>query len=132
MIGKHFDRWNNKKKELDAKVEEPLYFKQGEIWWVHLGINIGFEANGKGDEFMRPVIILKKYNKFSFLALPLSTSPKTNSYRISIGIVDGKEATANLSQIRNIDSKRLINKVDHLEENKFLDINKKAKEINFL
>jgi hypothetical protein len=49
---------------------------------------------------MRPVIVLKKYNKYSFLALPLSTSPKENRYRISVGIVDGKNATANLSQLK--------------------------------
>ena len=48
-----------------------LYFREGEIWWVRLGHNIGYEADGKSREFTRPVIILKKYNQYSFLELPL-------------------------------------------------------------
>jgi mRNA-degrading endonuclease toxin of MazEF toxin-antitoxin module len=79
---------------------------------------------------MRPVIILKKYNEFSFLALPLTTSKKTNKYRIFVGVVDGKEAYGNLSQLRNIDSKRLINKVGYVDGRLFIDIKKKARRVN--
>jgi mRNA interferase MazF len=127
---KDFDTWNTKKKEIDAR-QEILFFREGEVWWVHLGLNVGFEMNGKGNEFMRPVLIIRKYNKFSFLALPLGTSPKENEYRIPVGIIDGKKALANLSQLRNIDSKRLINKVGHIEHEKLKEIKEKASRINF-
>jgi mRNA interferase MazF len=127
---KDFDGWNIKKKVIDSHINE-LFFREGEIWWVHLGLNIGFETNGKGVDFMRPVIILKKYNQYSFLALPLSTSNKINFYRIRIGIVDGKEAFANLSQMRNIDSKRLINKVGRVSIDELVLIKKKANQVNF-
>ena len=127
---KDFDSWNKKKKQIDEK-EERLFFRTGEIWWVNLGLNIGYEANGKSDDFMRPVIILKKFNEFSFIGVPLSTSPKTNKYRIPVGMVDEKKAFANLSQIRNLDSKRLINKVGHLEAGKLVEINKKISRVNF-
>jgi len=126
---KDFDQWNEKKKQIDAK-ESRLFFYQGEVWWVNLGLNIGYETNGKGDDYMRPVIILKKYNEFSFLALPLTTSKKTNKYRIFVGVVDGKEAYGNLSQLRNIDSKRLINKVGYVDGRLFIDIKKKARRVN--
>src|SRR5437667_236634 len=62
---KDFDRWNKTKKKLNAEVE-PLYFREGEIWWVHLGVNIGYEIDGKRENFARPVIVLRKYNKYSF------------------------------------------------------------------
>lgn len=94
-------------------------------------MNIGYEANGKSEDFMRPVIILKKFNQFSFIGVPLSTSPKTNKYRISVDIVDNKKAFANMSQIRNLDSKRLINKVGHMEANKLVGLNKKISRVNF-
>jgi len=126
---KDFNKWNTKKKQIDAK-EARLFFHQGEIWWVNLGLNIGYEMNGKGDEYMRPVIILKKYNEFSFLALPLSTSKKINQYKISVGVVDGKEACASLSQMRNIDSKRLINRVGYIKAPLFSEIKKKASRVN--
>src|SRR6202521_2130349 len=127
-----FDRWNDIKKATDAVDETArLYFRGGEVWWVRLGKNIGYETDGKSREFTRPVIILKKYNQYSFLALPLTTSPKPNPYRLPIGIVDGKQAFATLSQLRNIDSKRLVKKISHLDGDIVGAIKKKASRVNF-
>lgn len=129
---KDFDLWNEKKKQIDVRViENTLFFKEAEVWWVHIGLNVGFETNGKGSEFTRPMLILKKYNQFSFLALPLSTSTKTNKYRISVGLIDGENATANLSQLKNIDSKRLAKKICTLEKDLFENIKRKTSQVNF-
>ena len=58
---KDFDRWNEIKKATDAADEGArLYFREGEVWWVRLGHNVGYEANGKSREFTRPVVVLKK------------------------------------------------------------------------
>ena len=111
---KDFDRWNQAKKKLNADVE-PLYFREGEVWWVHLGVNIGYEIDGKKENFARPVIVLRKYNKYSFLALPLTTSAKRNPWKLPIGHIAGKQAFAVLSQLRNIDSRRLYQKVAWIE-----------------
>ena len=110
---KDFDRWNTQKKGLNTDVE-PLYFREGEIWWVHLGVNIGYEIDGKSDNFARPVIVLRKYNKYSFLALPLTTSARPSPWKLPLGIVGGKASFAILSQLRNIDSRRLYQKVASL------------------
>jgi mRNA interferase MazF len=129
---KDFDRWNGIKKATDGADETTrLYFREGEVWWVRLGKNIGYETDGKSREFTRPVIILKKYNQYSFLALPLTTSPKPNPYRLPIGIVDGKQAFATLSQLRNIDSKRLVKKIVHLDGDIVAAIKKEASRVNF-
>src|SRR5262249_33753522 len=95
---------------------EPLYFREGEIWWAHLGVNIGYESDGKHENFARPVIVLRKYNKYSFLALPLTTSEKPNPWKLPVGFVAGKQAFAVLSQLRNIDSRRLYQKVGWIEQ----------------
>jgi mRNA interferase MazF len=122
----------NIKKATDAADEAArLYFREGEVWWVRLGKNIGYEANGKSREFTRPVIILKKYNQYSFLALPLTTVPKPNRHRLPIGVVDGSQASATLSQLRNIDSKRLVKKIVHLDADIFAAIKKEASCVNF-
>jgi len=129
---KDFDLWNQKKKELDKKfAENSVFFKEAEVWWVHIGLNIGFETNGKGDEFTRPALIIKKYNQFSFLAVPLSTSVKIHRYHVSVGSIDGKDAIANLSQIKNIDSRRLVRKICTLEKGLFEDIKRKTSQVNF-
>ncbi len=125
-----YDAWNLKKKSLNEKTDIP-FFREGEIWWIHLGVNIGYELNGKGKESTRPVIILKKYNQYSFLALPLSTSTKKNNFRVFIGIVAGKEAIANISQIRNTDSKRLVRKIGYLNKNALQALKEKTSLLNF-
>jgi hypothetical protein len=78
-MGNDFDHWNSIKKATDAAEETSrLYFREGEIWWLRLGKNIGYETNGKSREFTRLVIVLRKYNQFSFLALPLTTASNPN------------------------------------------------------
>jgi mRNA interferase MazF len=98
---------------------------------VRLGKNIGYEVDGKSREFTRPVIILKKYNQYSFLAVPLTTAQKPNPYRLPIGMVDGKQSFATLSQLRNIDSKRLVKKIIHLDPDILGAIKKEASHVNF-
>jgi hypothetical protein len=50
---KDFDRWNKTKKKLNADIE-PLCFREGAIWWVHLGVNIGYEIDGKKRTLLAP------------------------------------------------------------------------------
>lgn len=129
---KDFNTWNSLKIQIDSKEENKrLFFKEAEVWWINLGLNIGFEINGKDKEFIRPVVVIKKYNKFSFLALPLSTVKKENKYIMYVGKVDGKDAYANLFQIRNIDSKRLLRKVGTIQQVTFNELKRKTSQINF-
>ena len=55
------DRWNKLKKAINASEEsERVYFHEGDVWWVHLGVNVGYEIDGKQREFSRPVVALRK------------------------------------------------------------------------
>ena len=129
---KIFDRWNHLKKSTDAGISEPrLYFHEGDIWWVRLGKNVGYEIDGKSHQFTRPVIVLKKYNQYSFLALPLTTNAHPNRYRIPVGTVGGTPSFATLSQLRNIDSKRLVKKITRLPSDHLVIIKKEASRVNF-
>ena len=89
---------------------------------MHLGVNIGYEIDGKHDNFARPVIVLTKYNKYSFLALPLTTSDRPSTWKLPIGNVAGKPAFAVVSQLRNIDSRRLYQRVGALSLDLFQKI----------
>lgn len=57
----------------------------------------------------------------------LTTSQKKNPYYISAGIVDGIPASAILSQMRPIDTKRLINLVGVMDQQIFYPIKQAAK-----
>jgi len=124
---KEFDNWNEKKKKIHNRADAP-FFHEREIWWCALGINIGFEQNGHGDEYLRPAIILKGMSKQTCFIVPLTASLSKHPLRPSVGIVDGKEARALLSQIRLVDSKRLAKKICYLDKNTFEQIRKAVKD----
>ena len=63
------------------------------------------------------------------LVVPLSTSPREHPLRIAVGKVEDKEARANLSQMRVIDTRRLVRKIGFLDKNAFDHIRKAAKAI---
>lgn len=111
--------------------ETRLYFREGEIWWVRLGKNIGYEIDGKSWQFTRPVLVLKKYNQYSFLAAPLTTNIKPNLSRTPLGSIAGKASCASLSQLRNIDSKRLVKRVTAVSERVLARVKRHASAVNF-
>lgn len=125
---KNFDLWNDSKKFINYKNIHKLYSVR-EIWWCQLGVNIGYEQDGTGNGHERPVVILKGFSKYVCIVIPLTTSTKRNLYHISVGEVDNKKAFAIISQIRLIDTKRLINKLGTLEESLFEFMRKAVKDI---
>ena len=111
---KKFLEWIGLKQKIDKNESTPPFFKEGEIWWCYFGENVGTEMNGKGDLFTRPILIFKKYDKYSFLALPLTTKHKEGTWYF-IFVHNNKKQTIVLSQARIINYKRLkelVGKVD--------------------
>ena len=123
---KDFDQWNEIKKGLHDRDRVPFYHER-EIWWCALGINIGSEQDGSGEESRRPVLILKGLSAKTCLVVPLTTSSRKHSLRPSVGVVGDKEARALLSQLRVVDTKRLISKVGYLKQVTFEFIRKAVK-----
>jgi mRNA-degrading endonuclease toxin of MazEF toxin-antitoxin module len=95
-----------------------------ELWWCRLGINIGTEQDGGSNDFLRPVLILRSFGPDACLIAPLTTSTRKHWLRIPIGIINGKEAQVNLSQLRAVDTRRFIEKIGFLEEKIFTEIRK--------
>jgi len=123
---KDFDVWNVCKQGIHYAAENKLYHAR-EVWWCALGINIGFEQDGAGVSGERPVLILKGFSKQVCLVIPLTTSAKKNPYHLALGKIGGRDSFAIMSQIRLIDTKRLINKVAVIEQSLFDKIRKTAK-----
>lgn len=125
---KDFDRWNKIKKHLDASTNR--FYRIREIWWCNLGLNIGNEQNGNSQNFQRPVLILKSLSKTTCVIVPLTTSIKKHRHRIFIGNISGKSASVIISQIKVIDTKRLINKINSkLEVRNFNSIRKAVRQL---
>jgi mRNA interferase MazF len=88
-------------------------FKEGELWWCNIGMNIGREIFGKGKDFSRPVVIFKKIGGDSFLAIPLTKQLKNGSWYVPI-LYGNIERRALLAQIKILDQRRLIRKIGTL------------------
>ena len=119
---KKFDEWNEIKKEADYD-DKVVGFRNRDIFYMKMGENIGFEQNGKGDDFVRPVIILKKFNKDMFFGIPLSTKIKDGKFYYKFSFVkrNNEEMTniALLSQMKLYSSKRLLNQIGTINKDDF-------------
>ena len=117
MMEENFDKWNQIKQKTQ-NMEETIFFKERDIFWAKLGKNIGFEQDGKGEEFTRPVIIIKKYTPNMVLVVPLSRTLRDGSFFFQFQFKE-KISTALLVQNRMLSSKRLVKKIGKIDELNF-------------
>ncbi len=125
---KDFIQWHSQKRHIEH--DRPrIFFKEREIWLCHLGENIGFEQDGRGGGFLRPVIALKKFNNEVLWGVPLTRTDKKNQYYFPF-FFNGKEpSVAILSQIRLIDAKRLKYKMGDMRNEDFVSLKSKIKQL---
>jgi len=121
-----FDRWNIQKKEIQ-KSSKRLFFKEREIWFCSMGENIGDEEAGKGKMFLRPVLILKKFNNNIFWGIPLFTTLKGGIFYFQFSFLKNVISSAIFSQLRLFDSMRLQYKRGYMNKENFLELKQKLK-----
>ncbi len=129
---KNFDEWNKIKKDTDLN-NRKIGIKPRDIFWAKLGENIGFEQNGKGENFARPVIILRKLTSELFLGIPLTSTIKDGDYFHSFeytnhtnGLVQN---TALILQMKVFSIRRLMNKTGVINTKDFESILEKSKSL---
>lgn len=116
---KNYCNWMKVKAESHNAENRPQAFKVRDIWIASIGENIGYEEDGKGTEFARPVLILKTYGKNVCHVVPLSTTPKRGIFYYPFDGHTGVVSVALLSQSRTIDSARLKRKIGAADEKDF-------------
>ena len=130
MNKKDYRIWTPEKEKLHNEENQRPGFHEREIWYCHLGENIGFEQDGKGNQFLRPVIILRKFNNEIMWVIPLTSAIKKSPYYFVISFgEDNKKSSAILSQIRLIDAKRLSHTIGEVSKKEFEELKKKLKEL---
>lgn len=119
---KNFDQWNKQKKLINAFAhDENFYFHEREIWWCSLGTNIGIETDGKHEQFERPVLVLKKFYKDMLWVLPLTSHAHEDSFHHEVRHEFGNSWVM-LTQIKTVDSKRLLRKLGTVSQKDFVEI----------
>lgn len=132
-----FNRWNEVKKitQTDVVIRS---FKERDIFYAKVGHNIGFEQNGKGVEFLRPIIVLKKLSNNLFVGVPTSSVIKEGTFYFYFEFVEKGVKTekvakdiAILAQVKVFSSKRLLNKIGVMEKEDFEKMKKELGKLIF-
>ena len=126
----NFGRWCKIKKNL-TKRKAPN-FNERDVFMCYLGKNIGHEESGdeRGEkpEFLRAVLVLKKFNNEYFLGLPLTRKCREGKFYYNFEF-NGEKSTVLLSQIRGLDSKRLKYRMGRVSRSEFKKIKSKLGEL---
>ena len=126
-----YNNWN----EIKIAIEYEniiVGFKERDIFYMNMGKNIGFEQDGKGENFVRPVVIIKGFNKNMFFGIPLSTKIKEGKFYYKFQFQKKDELVENialLSQMRLFSTKRLLNKIGVISKEDFESLKNEFKSL---
>lgn len=126
---KDFKKWHTRK-ELLHEEEKRAFFNEREVWFCSLGANVGSEQDGVGERFLRPVVILKKFNSEIFWGVPTTRNNKKGDFYLRFSFQKNDFTTAILSQVRLIDAKRLSHPIGMIRRRDFKELKKRF--ISFL
>ena len=128
-IFREFIKWTRLKVRIHLLTRtKGFYFKEREIWWASLGLNIGYEEDGKGRLFERPILILRVFNAEVLWIVPLTSKEKIGKYYHQFEY-EQKKYTAILSQLKLISSKRLLRKIRTFPKEGYDDLKNQLKNL---
>lgn len=121
---KDFDNWNKIKQKTDEQ-KNIFIPRTGEVCICSLGVNIGFESNGKNKNFVRPVLVIKSYRKSGAIVLPLTSKYKDDIFHFKLDAY----SFVKLSQIRFMDIKRFKRRLFKIDPDMLVKIRNKLFEV---
>ena len=124
---KDYKKWHKVKSDIENK-NQRINFQIRDVLFCSIGENVGFEQDGRGEEFLRPVVVLKKFNKQVFLGVPLTHTDKKGKYYFNFEL-GGETSVAILSQVRLFDAKRIKYKLGMIAENYFSVLKEKIRQL---
>jgi mRNA-degrading endonuclease toxin of MazEF toxin-antitoxin module len=70
---------------------------------------------------------LRKYNKYFFTGIPLTSSAKDDTFYYKFNFLENKDSFAILSQIKSFDANRLERKIGKISKTDFIKLKEKLK-----
>lgn len=108
--------------------KNPPSCSEREIWWASIGVNIGHEIDGKNHFCDRPLLILRKTTRCSFIGIPLSTKLKDHPHYLHFEFKN-RTQSALIAQIRLFDARRLNNRMGRLGDEEYEKIRNAVKQM---
>jgi mRNA interferase MazF len=121
---KRFNVWTKLKRKVHNYDGPTAHCKPRDVFWVSVGHNVGFEVDGKNDNFERPVLVLRVFSTNLFLGVPLTSQVHDGDYFFSLEY-GGIPSVAILSQVRAYSQKRLLNKMGVVPIDMFKSLKRK-------
>jgi mRNA interferase MazF len=119
---KTFEEWFRLKLKIHQKVlPNDFHINLGELWWCYLGENIGVEADGKGASFLRPVLIVRVFNRQHLWVAPVTKQAAKNIFHFSIPSFS-QDSVVMCSQLRTVSSLRLFRYIGIVNNNDLDDV----------
>ena len=126
---KQFNEWNEEKKKVDKnELGYGVFYNPGDVWWCAVGLNVGVEIDGKHENFERPILVVRKFNKDMFWGLPLTTKGQQSEFYVKVLHEDGI-SWAILSQLKTFSTKRLSRKIGTISEDQFRYVRKRLRRL---
>lgn len=113
--------------KIDTKEQQVFFPRTREVWMTAFGKNIGFEENGSGTKFSRPVLIIKKFNNHMFWVIPLSRKQKPFDFYYNFTDPASEKVSLMLAHVKLLSIKRFTRKMYTLDRNIFDDASEKLK-----
>jgi mRNA interferase MazF len=107
---KDFDNWNVVKKYIDMYQRSNVI--TGSIWICNFGLNIGYEIDGKREDYIRPALVVFGLGRGGGIVIPITTVNKNNKFLVPVT----DNTWANITQIRYLDSRRFKRKVSVVDD----------------
>jgi mRNA interferase MazF len=108
-------RINNEENRVGDNKSEVI--RKGEVRWTTLGVNIGREMDGKGDNFARPALVLHTIGDSLALIAPITSKKKKIPGYIDFNWLDKSDCIC-INQIRIISTKRLLKRIVKVSDKK--------------
>jgi len=100
-------------------------FEERDILFIFKGQNIGIEQHGKGKNFLRPVLVYKKFNNNHFIGFSMTSKAHNGKYYFKLK----DDSFVILSQINTYSSDRIFYKSGKVSKENFKKIDKQFKRL---
>ncbi len=120
-----FDKWNEVKQKINT-LDKNINLKEGNIYLLSIGKNIKNETYGKGELFLRPVLVFRKLGYNYFLGIPLTSKEKNGNYFYNFSYKD-KKSYAMFNQTKTFNINRILKYHGKIDKKTFEDIKKEFK-----
>lgn len=120
-----YEKWHKLKCDINNK-NPNLFPKEKEVWVMYFGKNVGYEQNGSGSNFIRPCLVLKKFNNKMFWVIPLSSKQKDLDFYLNFMDNNFQKVSLIIAQLRLISVNRFDRKMYEIKTTLFNEIKNKV------